>query len=377
MVTVENARVDDAPSLHVRGRLLPEDATRDVFIVRGRFTFAPVPDARTVVSDGFVIPGLVDAHAHLGLNSPVDADGREAAEASARAHLHAGVLVVREPGGPDRSSIGIGPDIGLPRVQTAGHFLAPFGGYFPGLAREIDPDELPEAAVEEARASGAWAKAIGDFVDENGELVPNFRIETLASAVRAVHALGARFAMHCVGEDSIARAIEAGVDTIEHATMLSDDHIREMARLGTALTPTMSIAQLIPGAFNGLFSDAQMDHIVAGLRAQPQRVRDAHAAGVRILAGTDAGMGAHGMVRREMKLLREAGLPADVVLAAGSWDARRYLGYPVIEEGAPADLVVFDDDPRDPDVLVRPRLIVLDGRVINPSGQRPRTRSAT
>jgi imidazolonepropionase-like amidohydrolase len=64
-------------------------------------------------------------------------------------------------------------------------------------------------------------------------------------------------------------------------------------------------------------------------------------------------------------LLHRAGLPADAVLAAGYWDARQFLGYPGIEEGAPADLVVFRDDPRDIEVLRRPALIVLDGREVS------------
>jgi imidazolonepropionase-like amidohydrolase len=365
-------------ALHLRGHVLPDEMVRDVFIVDGRITFTPT-DARTIADGGYLTPGLVDAHAHLGINSPDrSADGRRAAEASAHAHLRAGVLVVREPGGPDRSSTGIGPRDGLPRVLTAGRFLAPHGGYFPGLPREIDPDELPAAAVEEARASGGtWAKAIGDFVDEDGFLVPNFSADTLAATVTAVHAAGARMAMHCVGREAIGLAIDAGVDTIEHATMLDGDHIRAMRERGTALTPTLTIAEMIPGAFQGLFNDEQMDAIVRALGSQARMVREAHDAGVRILAGTDAGMGPHGMVRHEMKLLRDAGLPRDAVLAAASWDARRYLGFPGIEEGAPADIVVFTDDPRDPAALARPSLVVLDGRVITPSAPRPRSRSAT
>jgi imidazolonepropionase-like amidohydrolase len=351
--------------LHVNGRILPSGDMRDVFIVGGRFTFAPQADARTIATGGFLLPGLVDAHAHLALSSPApDAEPHIAAQASARAHLQAGVLLVREPGSPDHSGQGIGPAQGLPRVQTAGRFLAPFGGYFPGLPREIAVEDLPTAAVEEARASGAWAKAIGDFPDEDGRLAPNFPQAILTEAVRAVHALGARFAMHCVGEEAIERAIEAGVDTIEHATLLASDHIREMKRRSLALTPTMCIAPLIPGAFEGLVSDDEMRRLESALEQQPARVREAHESGVRILAGTDAGMGPHGMIRRELGLLRGAGLPADAVLAAGSWGAREFLGYPGIEEGAPADLVVFGDDPRDPDVLARPALIVLDGREV-------------
>jgi imidazolonepropionase-like amidohydrolase len=71
------------------------------------------------------------------------------------------------------------------------------------------------------------------------------------------------------------------------------------------------------------------------------------------------------MVRGEIALLRAAGLSAEAALAAGSWAARRFLGLPVLEEGAPADLVAFANDPRqDPDALARPALRLLDGRIL-------------
>lgn len=352
-------------ALHVRGRVVPADEVRDVFIVDGHFTFVQQANAKTLSDGGYLLPGLVDAHAHLQLASPArNAPPRRAAEASARAHLDAGVLVIREPGSPGRESRGIGPAQGLPRVQTAGHFLAPLNGYFPGLAREIEVSDLPREAAEEARLSGSWAKAIGDFPDETGRLAPNFPLSVLTEAVRAVHALGARFAMHVVGAEAIERAIEAGVDSIEHGTSLAPDHIREMTRRGLAYTPTLDIAPQIVPTFEGMLNDAALDELEAACARQPQRVREAHEAGVRILAGTDAAMVPHGTVRLEMALLLKAGLPADAVLAAGSWDARAYLGYPGIEEGAPADLVVFRDDPHDPAVLARPALIVLDGKVV-------------
>jgi imidazolonepropionase-like amidohydrolase len=356
----------EAKALHARGRIVPGDTIRDVFIVDGRFTFTPQDDATTIFDGGYLLPGLVDAHAHLGLASPAprNATARQRSEASARAHLNAGVLVIREPGGPDRSSTGIGPGQGLPRVQTAGHFLAPFGGYFGGLAREIRMEDLPAEATAEARASGAWAKAIGDFPNDEGEIAPNFSLAVLTEAVKAVHAIGARFAIHCVGEAAIEMAIEAGVDTLEHAVMARPEHVAAMARRGVTWTPTLDIAPHIPGAIEGSIHEREMARLEQGLRDQPSRVRDAHAAGVRILAGTDAAMVPHGTVREEMALLLDAGLPADAVLAAGSYGARAYLGHPGIEEGAPADLVAFSDDPRDPSELAHPAVIVLDGHQI-------------
>jgi imidazolonepropionase-like amidohydrolase len=88
-------------------------------------------------------------------------------------------------------------------------------------------------------------------------------------------------------------------------------------------------------------------------------------AGVTILAGTDAGAVPHGEIREEIALLHEAGVPAEVALAAGSWTARSFLGVPGIEEGAPADLVAYREDPRpDLGVLQKPALRMLGGRLI-------------
>ena len=73
----------------------------------------------------------------------------------------------------------------------------------------------------------------------------------------------------------------------------------------------------------------------------------------------------HGMIRDEIRRLADAGLPAEAAVAAGSWRARSFLGLPGIEEGAPADIVAYAQDPRkDPGALDRPVLRVLDGRMI-------------
>jgi imidazolonepropionase-like amidohydrolase len=86
---------------------------------------------------------------------------------------------------------------------------------------------------------------------------------------------------------------------------------------------------------------------------------------VTVLAGTDAGMGPHGMVRHEVALLNRAGLaPADA-LGAGSWAARAFLGLPGLEEGAPADLTAYRQDPRTSlAVLADPAVVILDGRLV-------------
>jgi imidazolonepropionase-like amidohydrolase len=355
-------------SFRIHGTLLPSGDIREVFVVNGRITFEGVEDAETLLEDAVLIPGLVDVHAHLALASPApdDASPRQRVEASARAHLDAGVLLIREPGGPHHASNGIGPQVGLPRTITGGRFLAPPDRYFPGLAREVTDDELPDAAVEEFRASGAWAKVIGDSPLPGPGITRTFELSALAEAVARVHEAGGRIAIHCAMPDVIQDAIEAGFDSLEHASFLRPDQVPSMAKRDIAWVPTCSIGEGIRGMMREMGAPSEVVRTVdEGLDLQPRVLREAVDAGVTVLAGTDAGMGPHGAIRGEIELLLAAGLAPDVALGAASWVARAFLGLPGIEEGAPADLVVFDRDPLlDPAALADPKLVLLDGALV-------------
>jgi imidazolonepropionase-like amidohydrolase len=303
-----------------------------------------------------MLPGLVDVHAHLALHSPAgdQAPSTERARASARAHLDAGVLAVREPGSLDYSSRDLGTDAGLPRIITAGRFLAPPGRYFPGLAREVTDEALPDAALEELAASGAWVKVIGDSPLPGPDLTATFRTDAVAETVRRVHEAGGKVAIHCAIPQVIQAALDAGVDSLEHASFLQADQVPALAASRTAWVPTRSInsvfRQVLPPATGALF-DRQAEVLCAAADA-----------GVTVLAGTDAGVGPHGMVREEIRLLREAGLSSGTALGAGSWTARRWLGLPGLEPAAPADLVAYREDPRErPDILAQPAVVILHG----------------
>jgi imidazolonepropionase-like amidohydrolase len=352
---------------HLRATLLPEDVERDLFVTGdGRITFDDgSSEARTVLDGGFVLPGLADVHAHLAMSSPAgdDAPDRDRAVASARAQLENGVLAIREPGAPNHESAKLGVDDDLPRVISAGRWLAPPGRFLEGFAREVGPRELAEAAVEESRIQG-WAKIIGDWRGDQG-FTPNFGPEDVEAACRSVHAAGGRLALHALTREVLEMGIEAGVDSIEHGLGLEREHAEAMAERGIVLVPTMSAVASPPppGA-----DDEIKARSAARARRHPEQVRMAWEAGILVLAGTDAAI-PHGLIREEVRRLLEAGLSASAALGAASWEARRFLGLPGIEEGAPADLVAFDRDPRDDlAVLAQPTLIALDGRVI---GRRP------
>src|SRR5215471_13888258 len=169
--------------LYVRGTMVEDGQVRDLVIVDGVVADAsPLPSREPDVT-GWALPGLADVHNHLSLASPAG-DHEEPVvrvRASASVELAVGVLAIREPGSPDDASMLLADEAGWPRVVTAGRFLSPPGGYFPGLAR---------AAVEEAARSGRWTKIIGDFLGGGGEFVPNWPAGALAEAVAQVHAAG-------------------------------------------------------------------------------------------------------------------------------------------------------------------------------------------
>ncbi|GAA3518733.1 amidohydrolase family protein [Actinocatenispora rupis] len=356
--------------LHVRGVLLPDDEVRDLWLVGDRVTFEPVPGAETVAAAGFVLPGLVDAHCHLGIArgaSPVT--DLDTARALARTDRDAGVLAIRDAGSPlHYPELADEPD--LPRLVRAGRHLAPPKRYLRGVAAEVTAQELPAAAAEQARRGSGWIKLVGDWIDRGeGDLGPTYDEETVTAAVAAAHAAGARVAVHTFSEEAVAFLVRAGVDSVEHGTGLTPDLVDEMARRGTALVPTMINIE----TFDGIAAQADpkfpvyASHMRRLKHTFPRLVGAAVDAGVPVYVGTDAGGGIdHGLAAEEMLLLHDkAGLAALDVLAAASWRAREWLGIPGLVEGGLADLVVYDRDPRtDLSVVREPSRIVLRGRVI-------------
>ncbi len=356
-------------ALHLAGVVLPEGEHRDVWVRDGRFTFEPVPGAETVSRGGWLLPGLVDAHCHVGIApGGVHVEDLAGLREQALADRVAGVLALRDCGAPvDTRALDDEPD--LPRIIRAGQHIAAPRRYIRGLAVEVEPDELVEQVRAQARRGDGWVKLVGDWIDRaQGDLAPEWPAEALAAAIAAAHEEGARVTAHTFGTDALPGLIGAGIDCIEHGTGLTEDLIGEMAGRGTAVVPTLVNVEHFPGfAAAGEKKFPAYASTMRRLYAQSGAVvRAAFEAGVPVFAGTDAGGSiAHGLIADEVRALHAAGLPAEEALAAASWRARSWLGLPCIEEGAPADVVVYDTDPRaDLDSLQRPRRMILRGRVV-------------
>ena len=329
----------------------------------------PVAGAETISDGGFVVPGLVDAHCHLGIAygaKPIS--GLDQARELAGIDRDAGVLALRDAGSPYPYPE-LDDEPGVPRLARAGRHVAAPRRYLRDIGVEVVADEVAAAVTAQAKAGTGWVKLVGDWIDrEVGDLAPSWDAATMTAAVEAAHAAGARAAVHTFSEEGVAVMVRAGVDSVEHGTGLSLDLIDEMARRGTALVPTMinirtfgEIAENARSKFAGY-----ADHMVALRDRFPSIVRAAHEAGVPIFVGTDAGGGIrHGLVAEEMLIMQEAGLPAADILASASWKAREWLGFPGLVEGGLADLVVYPEDPRRTLAVTRhPSRIVLRGRVV-------------
>lgn len=353
------------PRLHLRGVLLPEGEPAELWVVDGRIRTEPVAGAETVTDGGYLVPGLVDAHCHVGLGPAGGVSLDEAAE-QARTDRDGGTLLIRDCGTPIDSRPLQHRDE-LPRIIRAGTHLALPKRYIPGIGVELDdPELLPTAVAEQARYGDGWVKLVGDFIDRSvGDLTPLWSDAVLAEAVSTAHELGARVTAHVFGEAALPGLLAAGIDCIEHGTGLTDDTITEMASRGTALVPTLINVETFPSIAAGAAKyPGYAEHMLELHDAMPATVRGAVAAGVPIYAGTDAGGGiGHGRIVDEIVALRGAGLGGEAALASASWAAREWLGAPGLIDGAPADLLVTRADPRrDPDTLRAPLLTLLRGR---------------
>jgi imidazolonepropionase-like amidohydrolase len=315
----------------------------------------PLPDAE-LLPGRFVLPGLADAHAHpalgVGQTGPLALD-QDSARANLITWAQAGVALVRDVGSPAGLSLDVQLEPGMPLLLAAGRFMAPAGRYFPQLlVNPVEEPDLADAALAEIARGARWIKVICDFPDLVAQTAaePTYSADAIARLVDAAHKAGARVAAHTTTANAAA-VVAAGVDSIEHGTALDEAAVREMARRGTAWTPTL-------GATIGF---ADRVEVPPETRDAVRQIRDrlAHLIplavrlGVPVLAGTDV----VGSLPQEVALLAQLGLAPGEALAAASVWVRQFVG-----TDASADIVTYHHDPReDPDLLAEPAAVVVGG----------------
>ncbi|MEA2385457.1 MAG: hypothetical protein QOH72_5428 [Solirubrobacteraceae bacterium] len=348
---------------HVRAVALPDGhEPADWWIAGGRLSADPVDGARDLSGD-WVAPGLVDAHAHLTFEARerlgLERGSPELIAAHLDLHRRAGVLAVRDAGSLPGVALDPAPADGA-RVIGCGPFLAPPDLFLAHLYDPTPPEDAVAAARARVREGWPWVKIIADHPGADGSpLAPRlgYAFALVAEIAAAVHAEGGRLAVHVMG-DIVREVVEAGADSIEHGTWADAAVVREMAARGTAWCPTLTtvLHHIEPVADRIAAAGALLDR-------QRETLPLAAELGVTLLAGTDEEP--HGSVADEVAAMVRYGAPAEAAIAAATTGARRYLGLPGLEDGAPADLVTFDRDPRaDVTALREPAAVVAGGRLV-------------
>ena len=338
-----------------------------------------------------VTPGLIDAHVHLCFDGSADFAGEaremttdavatvKAVRNAARTLDH-GVTTVRDMGGRADAAIQVGRGVAEgrlagPRILAVGYALTITGGHGHnvGIAREVDgPDALRRAVREEIRAGATAIKLIAT----GGVLTPGikadfpaFAPEELAAAVDEAHTWGRVVGAHAIGAAGIVQAVEAGVDSIEHGSMLTAEGARLMKEHGTFHVPTIC-------AIRGMVEhpDQVPAYAVEKATMIADLAREAFGrsikAGVRIACGTDAGtpFNPHGNTPLEIVRMVEWGLSPLRAMRAATSDAAELLRLPEvgsIEPGKSADLCVYDADPlEDISAVLTPRMVLKGGEVV-------------
>ena len=347
-------------SWHVRAVRLPEgDTVEDAWLGAGGWSDQAESDAEELPG-GFALPGLVDAHSHVsfgdGGDGPIPLD-RDAAEGNLERWAAAGVAILRDAGGDPSVVLQLPVVAGRPHLVAAGRHLAPVGFYFDAVHHPVEPPELVSVALEELAMGARWVKLVADFSSAPSRASgspspePTYDLDDVRELVTATHHAGARIAAH-VTTELVADLVRIGVDSIEHGTAVTDDVVDEMARRGTAWTPTLSATLSLPDD-----PPEARQLLVAERRERfgellPRAVR----AGVPVLTGSDV----VGSVPAEVAMLVGCRLEPIDALRAATTAAVDFLGDDAAE--APPSIVTYAEDPRDdPAVLTRPAAVVIGG----------------
>jgi imidazolonepropionase-like amidohydrolase len=388
---VANANVFDGRSLRTKTGVLVSDGRVEWIGAHARSPRSARAAHEIDGSGRTLTPGLIDAHVHLCFDGTADFAG-EAREMSTDAiatvkavrnaarTLEHGVTTVRDLGGRNDSVIQVARGVARgmiagPRILAAGRALTITGGHGHnvGFAREVDgPDAVRQAVREEIRAGATALK----LVATGGVLTPGitydftaFTFAELEAAVDEATKWGRVVGAHAIGPAGIEQAVRAGVDSIEHGSMITPEIARLMKTRGTFHVPTIS-------AIRGMVEhpDEVPAYAVEKALALADVARDAFRrsvrAGVRIACGTDAGtpFNPHGNATHEIVRMVEWGLTPLKAMHAATSSAADLLRMPDVGrvgEGALADLVLYREDPLERiETVLEPLMVMRDGEIV-------------
>ncbi len=394
MLDVRSGKLVDNPQLVIRdGRIAAV----------GRVGDAVPEGARRLDLPGMtLLPGLIDMHTHLDSDPTYggytyleynDRFWSMLAVKHAEATLQAGFTTVRNVGADAWNDIGLAQaveagKIAGPRIIGAAYAFGATGGhcdstFFPPSMDEREPynaDTPDEArrAVRELRKYGAQVIKIcatGGVFSRNTEPgQQQMTYEEMKAVADEAHQWGIRVAAHAHGASGIREAIRAGVDTIEHASLIDDAGIRLARERGAWLSMDIYNTEYTQseGRKNGVLEDnLRKDREVADI--QRENFRKAHQAGVRMVYGTDAGIYPHGDNARQFAWMVRYGMTPTEAIRTATVNAAEALGRAdlgVLEAGRVADVIAVAGDPtRDVTLLESVPFVMKGGQVSKQAGR--------
>jgi imidazolonepropionase-like amidohydrolase len=395
LYVIDPSRVFDGESLHsgwrvvVRGDRIEAAGPRDAV--------AAPPGAEILELEGStVLPGLIEAHSHVLLhaydeaswNDQVLKEPRSLRVARATNHLRdtllAGFTTIRDLGTEGAAY----DDVGLKQAVEEGILVGPrmlvttraivatgsYGpkGYDPEWnvplgAEPADGNDLVRVTRDQIGKGADWIKVYADYRwGARGESQPTFSVEELALIVATAKSSGRPVVAHAGTAEGMRRAVEAGIETIEHGYGGTPEVFRLMASRGVALCPTLAATD----------ATARYAGWKKGQEPEPERVTETRAsfraaldAGVVICNGSDVGVFPHGDNARELELMVEYGMtPLGALKAATSVNARvLHLENEIgsVRDGLLADLIAVEGDPTSDVKSLRKVVLVMKGGKIH------------
>ena len=350
------------------------------------------------LSNATVLPGLVDAHTHVLLQGDITADDYDKqllkqsipyrailAARNAQIALSHGFTALRdvETEGAMYADVDVKKaindgEIPGPHMQVATRAMTPTGMYGPlGYSWEIripqgvqyvdGVEEIRKAVREQIMYGADWIKYYSDhgyFYGPDGVLHShvNFTDEEAREIVEETHRIGKKVAAHAIGNDGIAAALRAGVDTIEHGDGLTEPQMEEMARRGIYWVPTIAVGVYVANGRQGNWPKM--------VETEKKAFQLALKKNVKIVLGTDAG----GFDWRDLNEAKEFeyyvnyGMTPMQAIRTGTSTAAELLGWTdkmgTVEAGKWADLVAVSGDPlKDITELQRVKFVMKGGSV--------------
>jgi imidazolonepropionase-like amidohydrolase len=348
--------------------------------------FAIPADAQVIdLSQAYVLPGLIDCHTHLGsradLYNPIFSfqrtpfDSAIAGVVNASKTLEAGFTSVRDVGSRPFLAVDLRNNINEgyipgPRIVASGPGISITGGhgdlngYSPQTRVQMFPEDRdfkiadgPEQVRQTVREQVKYGVDVIKILATGGVLsrgdqpgAPQYSFEELKMAADTAHAAGRKIAAHAHGTQGIKWAILAGIDSIEHASLVDDEGIRLAKEHGTYFVMDIYNDDYILGEGKNFGMTQESIEKERGIgRLQRENFRKAFQAGVKMAFGTDAGVYPHGDNAKQFHYMVMYGMTPAQAIQAATWNAADLIGRAKdvgsLSPGHFADLIAVTDDP--------------------------------